>query len=432
MYKTSITRLASTGEGIGHLQGKTYFIPRTVPGDEIEFISVLEKKNYGRGLLQKILKASPQRISAPCKYYEKCGGCQLQHIEPHWHKDESIKQLHNTLVKFGPGETSILPTISGEAWNYRNSVTFHREHSFQGFRDYNDRQVIDIDTCNIARPRINQLWKQTKPLIAHIQGSLIPRVMLREYSSHNVVIFFLAQEKLVPELQKITSPLKTEALFYYALIDSQHPKKENTPPTPLHTKTPLSISQHIGDIIIDCFPENFSQVNHEVAMMLLEYLLQDIANEQEHQKILDLYCGSGFFSLALAYRGHQVLGIEVSPRATMSAINSSLLNALDDRIGFQTGKVSTCTEKLVENKKKFSTIVIDPPRKGIDKKTLSTLPKLDPTFIYYISCNPITLARDLISLQKSGYQVMWLRPFDMFPQTYHIECMVKLKKNKKV
>ncbi|MEZ4705478.1 MAG: 23S rRNA (uracil(1939)-C(5))-methyltransferase RlmD [Bdellovibrionota bacterium] len=427
-----ITRLAFTGEGIGSENGKTYFVAKTVPGDRIRFEKLVEKKKFGRGKILELLQASPQRIAPRCKYFDTCGGCHLQHIEPSWLKDEKINQLEQTFARLGPGHVKVLPIIEAEAWNYRNRLLYHRNDQAQGYRSVHTREILDIETCEIATLELNEAWSLVREKLRLFSATDIPKVFLRSTHDRTLLSFSITDLSIVPKLQKTFQSISQTYWIYYSIIEQDSYQNHGNEFFPLFDE-PKTIFHQIGDIKYLSYPQSFSQVNSKMAEIMMNHLISSIQNltkQKEAPSILDLYCGSGFFTLPLAKKGYTTLGIELDRWAIESAQATTKTLGLGDRARWRVGKADRLLKKLVAEKEKFSICVLDPPRKGLEKSMFEWFQSLGIQDLFYISCSPPTLARDMVHMKNHGYNLQSVQPFEMFPQTYHIETLTHFQLDK--
>jgi 23S rRNA (uracil1939-C5)-methyltransferase len=428
LVECDIERLAFEGHGVAKPQNFTLFVPRTAPGDKVTVKITDLKKTYGYGNISEIKTASPHRIEAPCQYYARCGGCHYQHIDPKKVDEEKVQQLKGTFERHGPGAVEILPFLKADsAWNYRNRVTYRRAITGnQGYRAWDNYETLTIDTCMIAAPELNEAWDWVKDKVKHVSLNVLFFVMLRKIGDKIAVVLSVSEDFHPQELQKIFNEHPENYFFYITRIkESSHTAVGKKLEPIFHA--PTYLEQQIGDIFYIIRPDLFFQTNDKIAKLLLDKITSSLSVSKE--PVIDIYCGSGLFSIALAKLGIPTYGVEVQHDAIQSAKQSAIRNSVEEMVEFHTGPAVTVLQKLVREGASFARAIVDPPRDGLESKVLDAIPELGVKELYYVSCSPPTLARDLKKLVNQGYTIEYCLPLEMFPQTYHIETLTKLVKN---
>ena len=384
--KTKIKNLNHQGKGIGNYNGKVIFIPNALPGEEVEFELINEKKKYGTGKVVNYLTTSKDRITPSCSYYYECGGCQLSHLKYEKQLEFKKDTLINLLKKYA--DLDIVPrVIKSKPFNYRNKITLKVINYKWGYYKEKSHQLVEIDNCLLAKEAINKLL-ENKKFLKIKNGELIIRC------NH-------FDELLI----QIKSKSKVE-------VDIEGLSKLNVIGIILNDKPLLGqkyLIEKINNLNYQINYENFFQLNNEVLKEVF-----NILNNKTYNTVLDLYCGAG--TLGIAINKQKLFGIESSKSSIASAIVNNKLNNQNN--AYIVGDASKI--KDIDN---IATVIIDPPRSGMNDKTLNHLLDKKPKEIIYMSCNPITLARDLKEL-KSVYEIKETYLLDMFPQTYHIESLV--------
>lgn len=415
----SIEALAYGGDGIARPEGFTIFVPRTVPGDKVRVEMTVTKKRYGRGLPLEILEASPLRTEPKCPHYKECGGCHYQQIDPAYVAEQKVLQVQDALERIGKEKADVLPlVVPSQQWGYRNRVTYHRKGTTSGYIAWKGERVIDIPDCPIAQPELNTLWKEVRKRIEKIPAAQIRFVFLRRTTSGELAVLFSVAAPTV--LHKVAREWDLDASLWFSVV-------EHDAASPFGDEIGLlkggeRMTESVGEIQYQVRPDLFFQIHPEVTEKVVEKVLS-WANEIKPKRVLDLYCGSGLFTLALTKAGYPTYGVEVSHEAILCAQTSLDENALDSTVWLRTGKADQIVEKLIEEEESFDAAIVDPPRKGIHPEIIKKLSKLGVKHLLYISCSPATLARDVKALKEEGFQLNWTQPFDMFPQTYHVETV---------
>ncbi len=428
----TIDALSYGGEGIARPNGIAVFIPRTAPKDEVKFEITDVRKKYARGKLIELQTASPLRTEPKCPHFEKCGGCHYQHLPVETASKEKQTQLSETLRRLGPGETPVQPIkTSPDSWNYRNRLTYHRdENGNQGYISWTDYRVLDVEHCPLAKPELNDIWKKVRENLKEVSSSTLPYVVLRSTNTgEKAVILSIAleegEEVRLEEIREHTQPLSSIANIFVSFVK---PGSKSALGKELHCLHGQStFREKVGNVEFLLRPDLFFQVHPSITEELVGDVLSE-ARQSKGQTALDLYCGAGLFSLSLAKAGITTLGVEVQHEAVQSAQMSAKENGLGEKAEFRAGKADRIVEKLVRANQTFDIIVVDPPRKGLQPKVIEAIPKLGAHTILYVSCSPPTLARDLKILNGVGYHVEKVQPYDLFPQTYHLETLAVLRR----
>lgn len=371
MEKVTITDLNHQGKGIGRIENKIVFVPNTLPNEIVEIEIIKNKKNFMEGKVISILQKSPKRIESLCPYYPKCGGCQLLHMPYAEQLSYKQKKMKNILTRYGL-ETVKLQNIIASPKNfyYRNKATFQNENNKLGYFEEESYHFIPIESCLLLDEKINHSIKN----LPTNQGKIIVR------SNQNEVIF--------EENKKI-----------------------------IHT----IVDYHFAVSI-----PSFFQINDSVTPLLYEKV-KEYLHPTKEDIILDLYCGTGTIGIFISKECKKVIGIEISKEAIIDAKENAKRNRITN-IEFICGDAGKETKKL---KEKPTGIIIDPPRSGLNKETIHLLLQLGPKKIVYVSCDPMTLVRDL-NILKEKYDILEITPFDMFPNTYHVENVVLLSRKENI
>lgn len=405
--KVEIDRMDHQGRGIGVIEGKTTFIPNALPGEVVEVAIINNKKKYMVGEVLKVLESSNHRIKPICPYFTRCGGCDLMHLSYHdqlIYKEDKIKDI---VQKFaGINADVVKPIIACDtSLHYRNKVTFHSDHKI-GFYEKKSREIVAIDQCKIALPRINHILAKLKILpLNHIQQMVI---RTNERTDDTMVII-QAMGEIDDKL--FVDSLKEDVTSIIKIMNSRI--------TVLYG--PKQIKMTLGAHTFWLSPTSFFQVNSKQCERLYEQVRQ-YANINHQDTVLDLYCGTGTIGIYLSKYAKHVYGIEINQAAIACAKENKKLNHITN-ITFQAGDVGHVIKQLNIQP---DVVVVDPPRSGLDRATKEQLLKWQPRTIVYVSCDPITLARDLKELSLQ-YHIEAITPVDMFPQTYHVECVCVLK-----
>ena len=405
-FEVTPTVFVYGGETLARLpDGRAVFIPYALPDERIRIRLIEEKERYARAELLEVLTSSPARIEPRCVHFSHCGGCHYQHIP--YQEQLIIKQsiLKNQLERVGklldPPLSSMIP--SPTAWNYRNHIQLHiSESGNPGYFKHRSSQVVPIQECHLPEESLNQIWPALD--LEYIPG--LDRISLRSGEGGQDTMIVL--ESSDPQPIEFAVDLPLSAIH-------QGPGGEIV----LAGDDFTIIEVHGFPFVVSA--GSFFQVNTPVAELIVDYLL-DALPLAEHTVLLDVYCGVGLFSVFLAPQVKQIIGIESDP--------SAAADFLYNLAGFDSVELYDVPAEDILPYLEISPdiILLDPPRAGISKKVLDSVVSLQPDLIAYISCDPATLARDVSRLHNQGYQLQQSTPFDMFPQTYHIESVNILKR----
>ncbi len=424
-----IDSLAYGGSGVGRADGKAVFVPHAAPGDLLRCRIVRDKKRYAEAELTELVEPSPLRRQPPCPVFGRCGGCQWQHLPYAEQAEWKERIFRDTLVRqAGLAPDRILPLAAApDEWRYRSRVQFKCRQTDQGFVMGFYRRgshfVIDVERCPIAAAAVNEALARFRAwLPASPCPDRIPQVDVAVDDEGRVraVVHVLDGRESV--LADYLRPLVASA--GYALF-MQCGRKE----TLLAVAGDADLHIHPqtdGGLRLGYGPGGFAQVNLEQNRRLVAEVLGALEGRRP-RRVLDLFCGMGNFSMPLAGVAGEVVGVEDYAPSIDQARRNAVANSINNA-AFHARSAEGAWAELAQ-KTPFELVVLDPPRTGAYQvaRELSALPAaLRPTWIVYVSCDPPSLARDLVPLIHAGFQVQWSRPVDLFPQTYHTESVTLL------
>lgn len=413
-----IERIAFGGAGIAKKDGKVFFVRGGLPKDVLEINIIKDKGNYAEAVIAKIIKPSPDRIEPNCPVFNLCGGCQLQNLNYPAQLREKEYILKETLGRLGGlYDVAIEPIVpSPKEFGFRNKVTlstwFYKGKWHVGYNQKGSNRKVAIDSCPISTDIVDKTIKRISEVLSSLGDPYYPLEKIHISSNG-----FKSQITLVPRHSRRGDLLKT--LLKHL---RRHQETENVSINGSgETGFEFSI---LGNKFLTT-PSAFTQVNSEINELMIKTVL-DWAELTQEQTVLDLYSGIGNFSIPLALGASEVLAVEISNNSVKLARKSAQVNSVNNLV-FQNAASEHAVEVLNKDEEKFDLIVLDPPREGA-KEIIDGLVGLSPAKIIYISCDPATLSRDLKRLDELGYKVVKVRPFDMFPQTFHIESITMLCK----
>jgi len=397
--KMKVVDINHQGYGIIRVNNRVVFVKDVIPGDVCDIEIIKNYKNYSLGEVVNFISRSSAHDNVKCKYYGLCGGCQISHIK---HKNQlgfKVNKVVNIFSKYL--KLDIEPDIiSVNDYGYRNKVIFHVVDNKIGFYKEGTNELIEIDKCLLIDERINELIK----LFYKLDLTYIEKIMVRTTSKEVMVVFYGYIDKVDILKDKVDSVI---------LINI----KEKL----LYGKS--YIKEQINDLKFIISYDSFFQVNTDAMIKLYDKVLE-YSNLSKEDTVLDLYCGTGTIGIYLSKYCKEVLGIEIVENAIKDANINKELNNISN-ISFICGDVG----KLINTDYKQDVLVVDPPRSGLDKKTKKVILDNEYKRIVYVSCDPMTLVRDLGELLVK-YDIKDVTLVDMFPNTYHVECVIKLRLKK--
>jgi 23S rRNA (uracil1939-C5)-methyltransferase len=437
----NILKIVNGGYGFAHLSTGQVILVRQVLPNETLIITIEEaKKNHLFGKVQQILIEHPARVIPPCKYYDQCGGCDLQHCNYGSQltiKKGIIEDLLSRQPKAAVREAInllVTPLPSPADFAYRQRIRLQiGKRGVLGFHRFHSHDIIPIDTCLLAGKAIN---KTLTSLQEHDDGrrlcELSTEVELQQNpQTDKTVCIFNFSRKIRPADAKSAVKLcrdipELERIFFIGTdfpITGPYSDEKNIDnmlsvhyPTMTRANIPVNFSWEAG---------GFCQVNLEQNKRLIETVLS-FCRVDKTETVLDLYCGMGNFSIPLAMEGKNVFGIEGQASAIRSAKNNAINNGLTNSHFLKSSVHNACLE-LAEKGERFDCVLIDPPRQGAPGLA-RCLASITIKRLVYVSCDPATLCRDLADLAEEGFTIRKIQPVDMFPQTHHIETVVLLEK----
>ena len=438
-----IDDLAFGGEGVGRVDGYVVFVRGGVPGDRLRVRLVEARPRFARGVIEAIEMPSPDRVEAPCPYFGRCGGCRLQHIAYPAQLAYKTKQVADCLERLGGlGAFELRPIIPAPAlYGYRNKMEFTvagtADATSIGLHEA-DRydSVLDVERCLLQPDALNALLEETRRDVrarrlrawdAETGTGLLRFVMLRAgFRTGEAMVNIVAGAPEIETLTPLAERLRARLPGTVSVVLNVNSRKASVA---VGTEEHLlagrdHINESLGGLTFQVSANSFFQTNTEQAEQL--FALVEVACELGGgETVVDLYSGTGTISLLLARRCRRVYGIEVATTAVEDAVRNARANRIDN-CTFLSGEVRHHLPELIRKGVRAEVVVADPPRAGFHPKALRALVALAPARIVYVSCNPATLARDIVGLTGGGYRLEWVQPVDMFPHTPHIEAVARL------
>ncbi|MBQ7793163.1 MAG: 23S rRNA (uracil(1939)-C(5))-methyltransferase RlmD [Clostridia bacterium] len=438
-YILNITSQGTGGEGVARVDGYTLFVHGAISGDVVRAKVTKLNKSYGFAKLAEIIEPSPNRCEPLCPAFCDCGGCQLMHMTYESQCEFKRQTVKDALLRIGGIDCEVDFVPCDKPTHYRNKMVFpFSEKGEWGFYKGGSHDVIPLKDCPLGDSLNAKVLNFVRDFCKreHIffynektHKGILRRVFTRvsaENSEMMVVISVNADS--LPHSDKLTAGLSAISPRITSIILNVNKKRTNLVLGEKNitlygketlTDTLLGLSYEIS-------PHSFFQINHTQTEKLYTKALE-YAELDKTKTVFDLYCGIGTISLSAAKLAKNVIGVEIVP----PAIENAKKNARDNNIEnaeFYCAAAEDITPELIEKGIKPDTVILDPPRKGSDERTLSAIVSAKPERIVYVSCNPATLARDLKFLAENGYKTDKATAFDMFPHTSHVEVVCSLSK----
>ncbi|MCC5435770.1 23S rRNA (uracil(1939)-C(5))-methyltransferase RlmD [Clostridium perfringens] len=436
------------GEGIAKIDNKyPIFIEGALKGEKVKVRIVKVNKNFAYGKLMEVLEDSEERVNPPCAIYKRCGGCKLQHASYKAQLDFKWDRVKDCVSKIGKLDPSIVkyPLGMENPWRYRNKVQLpigliNGEVKI-GFFAPRSHDIIDMESCLIQDEIGDKVVKLTREWIEkfnirpyNVDGEydekgIVRHIMIRRgFTTNEVMVVLVTNGENLPHKEEFVDLMVKNIPGIKSVIQNINSKKTNVI-LGLESKTLWgedTISDYIGDFRFNISPLSFFQVNPTQTEVLYGKALE-YANLTGNEEVFDAYCGTGTITLFLSQKAKKVYGVEIIPQA----IDNAWINAKEnkvDNVEFFVGESEVVIPDLINKGVKADVVVVDPPRKGCDKKLLDAITNIDAKKIVYVSCDPSTLGRDLAILEENGYKTLEVQPVDMFPNTSHVENVAKLIK----
>ena len=431
------------GEGIAKIDNFTIFIPNSIKGEKVKVLLVKVLSSHAFGKVIEIIKKSDKRVESDCKTYKRCGGCELRHIEYKETlkmKQNAVQSLVNKTLK---NKIQVQEVLGMEnPYYYRNKVQFpvgtdKNEALQMGVYASRTHEIIPIEKCYIQNQKaeivakiVFKYWKENN-LSAYdekTQKGLLRHIIVKVgIKTNEYMCILVVNNEKIPNEKQFTEYIKKEFPEITTIVMNTNKKNTNVI-LGENNRNILGngyIKDKLGDYTFKISPLSFYQVNPIQAEKLYKIGV-DQAKITKNDIVFDLYCGIGTISLFMSKYAKKVYGVEIVKEAIEAAKENAKINNIQNT-EFLAGDVEkVLTELLKERNIKPDIIVVDPPRKGLDKVTIKNILNVRPRKLVYISCNPATLVRDLKELEEE-YDIGGIKPVDMFPFTKHVECCAVLE-----
>ena len=433
-----IKSLDMDARGVGHIEnedgspGKVVFVEGALPGERVSFVTFKKKKNWEAARMTALHRESSLRVTPRCKHFDYCGGCSMQHLEPS--AQVAIKQrvLEDNLWHIGKVRAeNIMRPMYGPTWGYRYRARLSVRHVKKketvlvGFHEKKSAFVADIDSCEILPPHISAMLLPLRALIGSLSiFDQMPQIELAIGEDVTAMVLRIMAPLTVDDETRLKAFADEYGVQWWLQVKGP---ETAVPFYPLDKQLHYLLPEF--GVKMPFKPVDFTQVNHHINRVLVSKALR-LLEVQTTDRVADLFCGLGNFTLPLATQGSEVVGIEGSTTLTERALENALANGLSEKTSFSTRNLFEVTTDDLIALGKFDRILVDPPRDGAMALCQALVglaqvrPDMLPKRIVYVSCSPSTLARDAgILVLEAGYKLSKAGVVNMFPHTSHVESM---------
>ncbi len=391
-----IEKLDHYGRGITKINNKICFVENALPNEIVKIEVIKETKKYFLAKVIDFIEKSPSRIIEKCPYYNICNGCNLEHLSYSKENEFKRRKVQEILVKFAKINPKLVTeTIYSLEYKYRNKVTLHGNDKCLGYYKKDSKSLLNIEKCCLLDSKINEIIN-----LIQSQENKIKELLIRVSNDSKMLML-----KINGEFENVNDLIgKVDVLIYNNKLLTTNKK----------------IITQIGNKKYYLSIDSFFQVNKNLTVELYDKVKQ-LVKEEKPDKLLDLYTGTGTIGIYVSEYAKEIIAVDSSESNILDANQNKELNNISN-IKFINDKV----ENVIDTFSNIDMIIVDPPRAGLDKKTINSIEKINPKKIIYVSCDPVTFARDVNLL--NNYEVKEVVPVNMFPRTYHVECVSLLQK----
>jgi 23S rRNA (uracil1939-C5)-methyltransferase len=420
----SIESLGHDGRGVTHLDGKAVFIDGALPGEVVSFEYLSTRKKFDEGRVLEVLQASPDRVEPGCPHFGLCGGCSLQHMEADAQIMAKQQVLLDNLKHIGRvvPETVLAP-LTGPVWGYRTKARLGAKYVIKkgrllvGFREKRNPYVADLSRCEVLHPSVGERFQELAELIGALEAKArIPQIEVSVSEDITALVFRHLDPLCESDL---------EVLKQFAIDQDIHVYLQPGGPDTIYPFWPeqSTLSYHLPEqgIEIRFRPTDFTQVNVDINRQMVARVLEMLALEQQ-DRVLDLFCGLGNFTLPMARLAGTVTGVEGEAGLVSRARDNAVLNRIEN-VTFHAADLAADVPDAAWAGGNYNKVLLDPPRCGA-AEVMNALGNIRPQRIVYVSCHPGSLARDAGALvNEMGYKLRAAGVMDMFPHTAHVESI---------
>ena len=442
IYEALVTDYTAEGQGVAHVEGCAVFLPNAIAGERVRLRIEKAQKTWASGKIVEILEKSPHRRNRECEVAKLCGGCDFWHMDYEEETRLKAERVKSCLNRLGGESLTEVPILAApDCRGYRNKAQYpvasKKGRAYAGFFRAGTHNVVENQRCLILPEEtdavkdavmdyVNQFRVSVYDEATH-KGLLRHIYVRRGAVSGQILVCLVCNGEKLPKVDALLARLKRIPGFT-TLVLSVNTRKGNAV---LGDKFitlygPGYIEDTLCGLNFRLSPRSFYQVNHHQAQRLYETAIEQ-AGITKNDTVLDLYCGVGTITLAMASAAGRVIGVEVIPQAVEDAKDNARRNGIENA-EFFCGDAGQAALELEKNGVRPDVVVVDPPRKGLNADTIEALSRMAPRRIVYVSCDPATLARDVALLKQRGYTLQSATAADLFPRCAHVETVVLLSK----
>jgi 23S rRNA (uracil1939-C5)-methyltransferase len=429
----AIIDVTHDGRGIADVSGKKVFVAGALAGEEVRFLRRKFRRNYDEAELLEVLEASPDRIEAACAAFGRCGGCVMQHVSEEQQRAIKFKALQDNLERIGRvAPQRWLEPLIAPAWHYRRRARLAvkdvpaKGRVLVGFRERHAPFITDMQRCEVLARPVDGLIRPLSDMLAKLSiRARLPQIEVAVGENATALVFRVLDPPTTEDLDVLSEFGRSHTLRIYlqpAGLDSIELLFAEPDPQPLF------YTLRASDVKIEFDPVGFVQVNHEINEQMVARAIDLLEIDPDH-RVLDLYCGLGNFSLPLARRCEELLGVEGEASLVASAEHNAAINSIGNA-RFRVADLSKITGLEPWFRSKWDRVLLDPARSGA-AEVVEHMRQTGAERIVYVSCHPGTLARDAgLLVNTLGYRLESAGIIDMFPHTAHVESIAVFVKNK--
>ena len=426
----SIDTLDQKGRGVAHIDGKAVFVEGALPGEAVLFTYTRQRRSYDEGRVEMVIKPSPDRVEPRCPHFGVCGGCSLQHMAPRAQILAKQRVLIDALERIGKTrpETFFPPLESPRQWGYRRKARLGVKYVAKkgkvlvGFRERGASFVTDLSRCEVLNPLIGQNIQALGALIDSLSiRERIPQIEMAMGDRTCVLVFRVLDPPSAEDIDRLLAFGRDQGIGIYL--------QDGGPDSIAPAAEPVTLDYTLAafDITLRFLPTDFTQVNRELNGLMVERALE-LMQIKSHERVLDLFCGLGNFTLPMAQAAAEVVGVEGEAGLVQRARENAARNGIGNA-RFHTADLYAIEDNEPWLGERFDKVLLDPPRSGA-AEVLVHLPALGVQRVVYVSCYPGTLARDAdVLVNRLGYRLRGAGVMDMFPHTAHVESIAVFERD---
>lgn len=424
-FETHIDSRTHDGRGVARVDGKAVFIDGALPGETVRFVYTDMRRDYAEGKVEAVLQAAPGRVEPRCPHFGVCGGCGLQHLADAAQIEAKQGLLVEQFLRIGRIEdVPLWPPLTGPSWGYRHKARLgvknvpKKGRVLVGFREKASPYIADLASCPVLHPSVGERLGELSELIGSLSiRDRLPQIEVAVGDAGAALVFRVLEDPGEEDVRRLRE--FGERLGFDVYMQRHGPDSV----VPVYPANPALLSYGLPELDLEFRfePTQFTQVNPEINRKMIDRVLETLAPEPG-ERVLDLFCGLGNFTLPLARRAGLVVGVEGGADLVAGARRNAEANGLAN-VEFHVADLSRPVEGMAWAESRYDKLLLDPSRAGAEE-ILAQVPRWGVARIVYVSCNPSTLARDAgILVHQHGYRLVRAGVMDMFPQTAHVESI---------